>query len=80
MDRRIPPAPAKALPVVTFPDAVIFHLNGEEIHAFHVAPAHTDGDSLVHFRKANVLHLGDAYFNGPFPQRPARFCFGLSAR
>jgi glyoxylase-like metal-dependent hydrolase (beta-lactamase superfamily II) len=46
---------------------VTFHLNGEELHAFHVAPAHTDGDSVVHFRKSNVIHMGDLFFNGAYP-------------
>jgi glyoxylase-like metal-dependent hydrolase (beta-lactamase superfamily II) len=53
--------------VVTFGDAVTFHLNGEEMHAFHVSPAHTDGDALVHFRRANVIHMGDIYFSRGFP-------------
>ena len=57
----------KALPVVTFNDTVTLHLNGEEIHAFHVPPAHTDGDAVVHFRKANVVHMGDLFFNGLYP-------------
>ena len=64
---REPAAPPKALPVVTFTDAVTFHLNGDEIHAFHVPPAHTDSDSVVHFRKANVVHAGDVFFNGMYP-------------
>jgi glyoxylase-like metal-dependent hydrolase (beta-lactamase superfamily II) len=63
----IPPAPEAALPVVTFTEAVTFHLNGEEIHAFHVLPAHTDGDAVVHFRGANVIHTGDLFFNGLYP-------------
>jgi glyoxylase-like metal-dependent hydrolase (beta-lactamase superfamily II) len=66
-DRTVPASPAAALPVVTYTDAVTFHLNGDEIHAFHVAPAHTDGDSVVHFRKANVLHMGDVFFHGTYP-------------
>lgn len=66
-DRTTPPSPAGALPVVTFSDAVTFHLNGEEIHAFHVPPAHTDGDSVVHFEKADVIHAGDLFFNGGYP-------------
>ena len=65
--REIPAAPKAALPVVTFNDTVTFHLNGEEIHAFHVDPAHTNGDSIVHFRNANVVHMGDTYFNGIYP-------------
>lgn len=66
-DTRVPPAPAAALPVVTYTDAVTLHLNGDEIHAFHVPPAHTDGDSIVHFVKADVLHMGDVFFNGLYP-------------
>lgn len=65
--RKVPPSPEGALPVVTFTDAVTFHLNGDEIHAFHVEPAHTDGDAIVHFRKANVIHMGDLFFNGLYP-------------
>ena len=56
-----PASPKAALPVVTFADAVTFHLNDEEIKVTHVAPAHTDGDALVYFSKANVLHMGDVF-------------------
>jgi cyclase len=66
-DLKVPPSSEGFLPVVTFSDTVTFHLNGDEIHAFHVAPAHTDGDSMVHFPKANVLHTGDVFFSGRFP-------------
>jgi cyclase len=64
---RTPPSPPAALPVVTFTNAVTFHLNGDDIHAFHVPPAHTDGDAIVHFRTANVVHMGDIFFNGMYP-------------
>ncbi|HLL47506.1 MAG TPA: MBL fold metallo-hydrolase [Longimicrobiaceae bacterium] len=60
-------SPPGALPVVTFTSAVTFHLNGDEVHAFHVPPAHTDGDAIVHFRRADVVHMGDTYFNGLYP-------------
>src|SRR5262245_1748787 len=66
-DRKSPASPATALPVVTFTRDVTFHLGGEEISIVHVDAAHTDGDSFVHFRRANVLHLGDCYLNGSFP-------------
>jgi glyoxylase-like metal-dependent hydrolase (beta-lactamase superfamily II) len=66
-DARSPPAPPAALPIVTFNDTVTFHLNGDEIHAFHVAHAHTDGDAIVYFRKADVIHTGDIFFNGMYP-------------
>ena len=66
-DRRTPPSPPGALPVVTFTDAVTFHWNGDEIHVFHVDSAHTDGDAIIDFRRANVIHAGDLYFNGIYP-------------
>jgi cyclase len=64
---RTPPSPQAALPIVTFTDAVTFHLDGDDIHAFHVPPAHTDGDAIVHFRTANAVHMGDIFFNGMYP-------------
>ncbi len=63
----VPASPPGALPVVTFGDAVSFHLNGEDVRAFHVPHAHTDGDAVIHFRKANVIHAGDIFFNGKYP-------------
>jgi glyoxylase-like metal-dependent hydrolase (beta-lactamase superfamily II) len=65
--RVVPPAAPHALPVVTFKDSVSFHLNGDDIDAIHLAPAHTDGDSLVVFQKADVIHMGDTYFAGHYP-------------
>ena len=62
-----PAAPAGALPVVTFTEDVTFHLNGDQLHAFHVSNAHTDGDAIVHFRRANVVHMGDTFFRDRFP-------------
>ena len=64
---KVPASPAVALPVVTFSETVTFHLNRDEIHAYHVPPAHTDGDSIVVFRKADVVHMGDLFFNGLYP-------------
>jgi len=56
-----------ALPVVTFSDTATLHVNGEEVHAFSVPPAHTDGDSFIHFRGSDVLHLGDVFRTTNFP-------------
>lgn len=67
MQRTIPASPAAALPVVTFSDATTLHLNGEAIKAVHVAPAHTDGDALILFTRANVIHMGDVYFAAGYP-------------
>lgn len=66
-DLTVPAAPAMALPVVTFSQGVTLHLNGDDVRIIHVAHAHTDGDALVHFERANVLHMGDIYFNGQYP-------------
>jgi glyoxylase-like metal-dependent hydrolase (beta-lactamase superfamily II) len=65
--RTVPPSPEAALPVVTFADAITFHWNGDEIRVYHVPPAHTDGDSIVHFVKADVVHMGDLFFKGNYP-------------
>jgi cyclase len=63
----VQPSPAGALPVVTFAEGVTFHLNGDDLRVVHVANAHTDGDALVHFTRANVLHMGDVFWNGMLP-------------
>jgi cyclase len=67
MNRKTPPSPEAALPVVTFTDAVTFHWNGDEIRVTHVAPAHTDGDAYIRFVRADVVHMGDLLFNGSYP-------------
>jgi len=54
-------------PTVTFAQGLTFHLNGEVARVIHVAAAHTDGDAIVWFEDANVLHMGDAFFNGLLP-------------
>lgn len=64
---RIPASPKAALPVVTFSDTLSFYLNGDTIRSIHVANAHTDGDAIIFFRKANVVHMGDTFFNGFYP-------------
>jgi len=55
------------LPVVTVSGEMRFHINGEELHAFHVPRAHTDGDLIVHLRGSDVVHMGDIFFNGTYP-------------
>jgi cyclase len=61
------PFPASALPTETFPDRQLLRANGEEIAMFYVLPAHTDGDIVVQYRNANVVHMGDVFFNGFYP-------------
>lgn len=61
------PAPAEALPVITFGDSLSIHFNGEEIRAIHLPHGHTDGDIAVWFMGSNVIHMGDQFFNGMLP-------------
>lgn len=56
-----PPAPAAALPVVTYRGPVTFHMNGEEVEVYPLPPGHTDGDSFVRFKAADVIMTGDYY-------------------
>jgi cyclase len=56
-------SPKAALPVVTYAEGLKLHLNGEEVRAIAVAPAHTDGDSIIHWTRSNVIHMGDLFFN-----------------
>lgn len=62
------PNPEKALPVVTFNDKMTIHLgNDKSIHAMHVNPSHTDGDTFYYFPEDNVIHMGDNFFSGRYP-------------
>ncbi len=62
-----PAGGAAGLPVITFADGMTFHVNDYEAHVAHVERAHTDGDAIIHFKNANVIHTGDLMFNGMFP-------------
>ncbi|HEX5228413.1 MAG TPA: MBL fold metallo-hydrolase, partial [Bryobacteraceae bacterium] len=61
------PAPADALPVVTYEGPVTFHLDGEEVQLIPIHRAHTDGDTLVHFVHNDVLMTGDYFRSIQFP-------------
>jgi cyclase len=62
-----PPVPTGALPVITFDDSMHAWHNGDSMDLVHFDPAHTDTDIYIHFHNADVLHLGDIYFNGMYP-------------
>jgi glyoxylase-like metal-dependent hydrolase (beta-lactamase superfamily II) len=66
-DVKVPQSPKAALPVVTFADSLSLHLNGDDLEAFHVGNAHTDGDAIVWWDKANAVHLGDLFYAGGYP-------------
>ncbi|HYT68244.1 MAG TPA: MBL fold metallo-hydrolase [Vicinamibacterales bacterium] len=61
------PVPSAELPTQTFASGLTLNLNGEQVDLQHVAPAHTDTDIFVYFPKADVLHMGDVFFNGRYP-------------
>ena len=65
--RTVPASPAGALPVITFSDTVTFHVNGDDVQAFHIANAHTDGDAFIVWGKADVIHAGDVFVTYGFP-------------
>jgi glyoxylase-like metal-dependent hydrolase (beta-lactamase superfamily II) len=61
------PQPKAALPVITFTNEVTFHWNNDDLNMVHVDNAHTDSDSYIFFKNANVIHVGDLYFSGFYP-------------
>jgi glyoxylase-like metal-dependent hydrolase (beta-lactamase superfamily II) len=65
--RTTPASPAKAWPTITFAEGLDLHWNGQDIRLIHVPNAHTDGDAMVFIEGANVLHMGDLFFNGMYP-------------
>lgn len=64
---RIPASPQAALPSLTFPDEISLHLNGDRLAIVHAAAAHGGGDAVLWWENANVVHLGDVYYNGAYP-------------
>jgi glyoxylase-like metal-dependent hydrolase (beta-lactamase superfamily II) len=58
---------AAGLPVITFDQSATVHFNGDEIQLLHVGTGHTDGDSIIFFKQANVVHMGDQYVSAGFP-------------
>jgi len=63
----VKPAEKGALPIITFDHDVTVHLNGEDIRALHFPAGHTDGDSIIFFPKANVVHMGDDFVRYGYP-------------
>ncbi len=66
-DLKVPPAPKAALPTITFADQLSLHLNGDNMTAVHAVSAHTDGDAVVAWQNADVVHVGDLFYNGMYP-------------
>jgi glyoxylase-like metal-dependent hydrolase (beta-lactamase superfamily II) len=64
---KAPSAPADALPAKTYTGAFKLRLNGRVADLKHIPNAHTDGDTYVWFKTANVLSTGDTFTNGHYP-------------
>ena len=67
IEAEVEPRPDEALPDITYRSTMSFHLNGEEARIIHAPNGHTDGDSLILFEDAKVIHMGDMFFNGNYP-------------
>lgn len=63
----LPAYPEGALPTKTFSDSLKHDHNGDTIELVHYDPAHTDTDIYIHFQNADVLHVGDIFFNKMYP-------------
>jgi glyoxylase-like metal-dependent hydrolase (beta-lactamase superfamily II) len=66
-NRSTPPRDKEAWPTITFSDKLNFHLNDEDIVLHHFGVGHTDGDVIVQFTKANVVHTGDSFVRYGYP-------------
>ncbi len=66
-NRTTPPRDKDAWPQITFNTNMNFHVNGEDVDLIHLGKGHTDGDLIVHFKKANVFHAGDAFVRYGYP-------------
>ena len=61
------PRDKDAWPLITFPEKLSLHLNGQDIDLLYFGPGHTDGDVVIHFRQANVFHMGDLFVRYGYP-------------
>jgi glyoxylase-like metal-dependent hydrolase (beta-lactamase superfamily II) len=66
-NRESEPLPKAGWPTVTFENEKIIDTGESKVRLFHVQAGHTDGDCIIHFKKENVIHVGDLYFNGLYP-------------
>jgi cyclase len=61
------PTPPENWPTVTYSKTMTLHLDGDDVELVYYGPAHTDGDTIVYFKQANVVHLGDVFVNNLYP-------------
>jgi cyclase len=61
------PAPAAALPIITYTGTMTFHMNGEDVQLIPIPAAHTDGDTMVRFLHDDVIMTGDFFRSVQYP-------------
>jgi glyoxylase-like metal-dependent hydrolase (beta-lactamase superfamily II) len=66
-NKTFPPSPAGAIPTETFTDKKSLHLNGALLQLAYYDAAHTDTDISIHFTDADILHVGDTWWNPIYP-------------
>ena len=62
-----PKHPESALPSITFEKKMELNLAEEVIEIFYFGSAHTDGDAVIKFKNANIIHAGDLFVTYGFP-------------
>ena len=65
--RETPASDPAAWPLVSYGTSMAMHVNGDTLELQHYPRGHTDGDTVVYFTRANVVHMGDHYFKDRFP-------------
>ena len=61
------PAPAAALPIITYEGRVTLHMDGEDVQLIPIPRAHTDGDTMIYFPHADIIMTGDFYRSIQYP-------------
>ncbi len=65
--KEMEPMSEVGLPTITITNDMMFHYNNDDVRFIHIPEAHTDGDAIAYFTKANVIVAGDLIFNGFYP-------------
>jgi glyoxylase-like metal-dependent hydrolase (beta-lactamase superfamily II) len=66
-DFTFPASPEGAIPATVFGEEKTLQVNGQSIALKYYGPCHTDSDISVHFTGADVIHVGDSWWNGFYP-------------
>jgi len=59
--------PSEALPIITYNSKLTLSEGGEAIEMYNFGSGHTDGDTIIYFKNANIMHTGDAFVRYGYP-------------